>query len=307
MKEYYNLEVPEEWEGERLDKALGELLKLSRSRAQTIIARGDVLRNGRPVQKSEPVQEGDHLLCSFEELTELAAQPEDIPLDVRYEDDDLLVVNKPRGMVVHPAPGNREHTMVNALLFHCRGRLSGINGVLRPGIVHRIDKDTSGLLAVAKNDLAHAGLAEQIQAHSFLREYRAVAHGRLKAAEGLVDAPIARSERDRKRMCVPPPTARGSSKAARTHWFALEEYAAFTALRLQLETGRTHQIRVHMAHIGHPVAGDPVYGPQPPVKGLQGQCLHAGLLGFNHPRSGVWLQTEAEVPDWFQAFVQTLQ
>jgi 23S rRNA pseudouridine1911/1915/1917 synthase len=266
-----------------------------------------VLRNGLPTRKNALVHEGDRLLCSFEELTALAAQPEDIPLDVRYEDDDLLVVNKPRGMVVHPAPGHGEHTLVNALLFHCRGKLSGINGVLRPGIVHRIDKDTSGLLAVAKSDLAHAGLAEQIQAHAFLREYRAVAHGRFKADEGWVDAPIARSERDRKRMCVANAGTRGSAKEARTHWFLLEEYAAFSFLRLQLETGRTHQIRVHMAHLGHPVAGDPVYGPQPPVKGLQGQCLHAGLLGFRHPRSGEWVQVEAELPDWFRGFLAGIE
>ncbi len=303
----YAIEVPEEWEGERIDKALGELLKLSRSRAQEIIAQGGVLRNGMPPRKSTILQEGDHLLCCFKEVDELEAQPEDIPLDVRYEDDDLLVVNKPQGMVVHPAPGNWEHTLVHALLYYCgqsgHGGLSGINGVLRPGIVHRIDKDTSGLLAVAKNDLAHAGLAAQIQAHSFLREYRAVVQGRLKNPEGVVDAPIARSERDRKRMCVTKPTA-ANAKSARTHYSLLEEYDTYSLVRLRLETGRTHQIRVHMAHIGHPVAGDPVYGPQPPVKGLSGQCLHAGLLGFAHPRSGEWIEVVAELPTWFAGFLR---
>ena len=296
----HSIEIPEEWEGERLDRALAELLGLSRSRAQEIIAQGGALLNGRPPRKSAILSEGDRLFCSFEETTELAARPEDIPLDVRYEDGDLLIVNKPQGMVVHPAPGNAEHTLVNALLHHCGESLSGINGVLRPGIVHRIDKDTSGLLAVAKNDLAHAGLAEQIQAHTFLREYRAVVHGHLKAPEGTIDAPIARSDRDRKRMCA---SQKGNARPARTHYAVLEECGAFSLLRLRLETGRTHQIRVHMAHIGHPVAGDPVYGPQPPAKGLRGQCLHAALLGFRHPRSGEWIEAEAELPAWFEGFM----
>ena len=230
---------------------------------------------------------------------EIEARPENIPLDVRFEDGDLLVVNKPQGMVVHPAPGHAEHTLVNALLHHCAGNLSGINGVLRPGIVHRIDKDTGGLLIVAKNDLAHASLARQIAAHSFTREYRAIVHGTMKQPEGTVDAPIGRSERDRKKMAI----TLKNSKPARTHYTLVSQYDKFADLSLRLETGRTHQIRVHMAHIGHPVAGDPVYGPQPPVKGLNGQCLHARLIGFEHPRTGEWIEVEAELPAYYTEFL----
>ncbi|MDR1465766.1 MAG: RluA family pseudouridine synthase [Oscillospiraceae bacterium] len=300
--------VPEEWDGERLDKVLGGELGLSRSYLQRLIAAGAVLRNGRPAGKSELLREGDALLCAVEEPARLEATPQDIPLDVRYEDGDLLIVNKPRGMVVHPAPGNPDGTLVNALLWHCQGRLSGINGVLRPGIVHRIDKDTSGLLAVAKSDLAHQGLAAQIQNHSFLRAYQAVVHGRMNVPEGTVDAPIGRSERDRKRMAV----TQKNAKPARTHYELLTQYEAFAHLRLRLETGRTHQIRVHMAHIGHPVAGDPVYGPPrsgnpPGVTDLQGQCLHAGLLGFLHPRTGAAIEIAAELPGYFTAFLAEIQ
>lgn len=291
--------VPEEFGGERLDVTLAGLLRRSRSFAQQMLARGDVLLNGLPVKKSAVLNEGDVLACRLEEPRLLAARPEDIPLDVRYEDGDLLVINKPQGMVVHPAPGHLDHTLVNALLWHCKGQLSGINGVIRPGIVHRIDKDTSGLLVVAKNDFAHAGLAEQIAAHTFTREYRAVAHGVLKEPSGTVDAPIGRSEKDRKRMAV---TAK-NGKPARTHYECLAQGEQFALLKLTLETGRTHQIRVHMAHVRHPVAGDPVYGPQPPAKGLAGQCLHAQKLGFLHPRTGNYMEVQAELPDWFEAFL----
>ena len=297
------LRVPEEFDGERLDKTLAELLKRSRSFVQQMLGQGAVLLNGLPAKKSALLQEHDVLACRLEEPKMLSAQPEDIPLDVRYEDSDLLVVNKPQGMVVHPAPGHYEHTLVNALLHHCEGQLSGINGVIRPGIVHRIDKDTSGLLIVAKNDAAHAALAEQIAVHSFMREYKAVVHGVLKSGEGTIDAPIGRSPRDRKKMAV----INVNSKPARTNYSLEQQFECFALLRLRLETGRTHQIRVHMAHIHHPVAGDPVYGPQPPTKGLNGQCLHAALIGFQHPRTGEYVEVAAELPNYFAKFMERLR
>jgi len=298
----FSVTLPEDYDGARLDKTLAELLRRSRAFAQMTIGQGQVLLNGMPAKKSALLRGGDELACAFAEPTALAAKPEGIPLDVRYEDADLLVVNKPQGMVVHPAPGHPEHTLVNALLHHCAGQLSGINGVLRPGIVHRIDKDTGGLLIVAKNDFAHAALAEQIAAHTFTRAYRAVVHGTMKSPESAIDAPIGRSERDRKKMAV---TQRGS-KPARTHYFLETQYDKFADLSLRLETGRTHQIRVHMAHVGHPVAGDPLYGPQPPAKGLQGQCLYARLIGFIHPRTGEYIEIEAELPAWYTEFLKTI-
>lgn len=291
--------LPEDFDGERLDLTLAALLQQSRSFAQQRIAQGEVLLNGRPAKKSAVLAAGDEILCRFAQPAALSARPEDIPLDVRFEDADLLVVNKPQGMVVHPAPGHPEHTLVNALLHHCRGELSGINGVIRPGIVHRIDKDTSGLLIVAKNDAAHTALAQQIAEHSFTRGYRGIVHGILKEPAGTVDAPIGRSERDRKRMAV----THKNSKPARTHYRVTEQYDRFAALELRLETGRTHQIRVHMAHIHHPVAGDPLYGPKPGAIGLAGQCLHAALIGFIHPRSGEYIELTAELPDYFTEFL----
>ena len=291
--------LPEDYHGARLDKTLAELLRRSRAFVQGMIEQEQVLLNGAPAKKSAILREGDTLDCTFPEPMAIEAKPEDIPLDVRYEDADLLVVNKAQGMVVHPAPGHAEHTLVNALLHHCAGQLSGINGVLRPGIVHRIDKDTSGLLIVAKNDFAHAALARQIAAHTFSREYRAVVHGVMKRPEGTVDAPIGRSERDRKKMAV----TLKNSKPARTNYSLVKQYDRFANLSLRLETGRTHQIRVHMAHIGHPVAGDPAYGPQPPVKGLSGQCLHARLIGFVHPRTGGYMEVEAQLPDYYTEFM----
>jgi len=298
----FSVALPEEYDGARLDKTLAELLRRSRAWAQGVIEQGQVLLNGAPAKKSAVLRGGDLLACAFTEPSAIQARPENIPLDVRFEDADLLVVNKPQGMVVHPAPGHAGHTLVNALLFHCAGQLSGINGVLRPGIVHRIDKDTSGLLIVAKNDFAHAALARQIAAHTFAREYRAVVHGTLKSPGGAVDAPIGRSERDRKKMAV----TQRNSKPARTHYSLVRQFGRFADISLALETGRTHQIRVHMAHIGHPVAGDPLYGPQPPAKGLQGQCLHARLIGFTHPRTGEYVEVAAELPAWYENFISDI-
>jgi len=292
--------LTEEFHGERLDQTLAILLDKSRSFVQQAIADGQVLLNGKTAKKSAVLLEQDEIVCVFPEPMELAAQPEDIALDVRYEDKDLLVVNKPRGMVVHPAPGHAAHTLVNALLYHCKGQLSGINGVIRPGIVHRIDKDTSGLLIVAKNDFAHASLAEQLAARSIKREYQAIVHGMLKESHGVIDAPIGRCPKDRKKMAVI-----ASGKPARTHYELIEQYEKYAALRLQLETGRTHQIRVHMAHLRHPVAGDAVYGMAD--KQLQGQCLHAAKLAFLHPGTGRQVQIEAELPTYYMSFLEGLR
>lgn len=289
-------------EGERLDKVICAFApELSRSFVQKVFDDGGVTVNSRPRKKSYTVVQGDEVLVLAPELRELEAQPQDIPLDIRYEDESLLVVNKPRGMVVHPAPGNPDGTLVNALLYHCKGSLSGINGVIRPGIVHRIDKNTSGLLIVAKTDEAHVSLASQIQAHSFTREYRAVVHGHFKDSVGTVDAPIGRNPNDRKKMCV---TAVHSRNAV-THYEVLETYKNFSYIKVRLETGRTHQIRVHMSHLGHPVAGDDVYGPKNGVS-MSGQCLHAGLIGFVHPKDGRYVEIRSDIPDYFSAFLKKI-
>ncbi len=295
--------VTDESAGMRIDKLIAELLPgMSRSFLQNIIDSSAVTVNGRQVLKSFKPKSGDEISIVVPEPRSLSLEKEDIPLDIRFEDNDLLVVNKPRGMVVHPAVGNFTGTLVNALLYHCGGSLSGINGVVRPGIVHRIDKDTSGLLLVAKNDLAHISLAAQIKEHSLTREYRAVVHGRLREQSGVIDQPIGRSVRDRKKMCV---TEQGSRNAV-THYEVIEEYRDFSYLRLRLETGRTHQIRVHMAYIGHPVAGDPVYGPKNGVD-LGGQCLHAGKIGFIHPSSGEYIEISAENPPYFEDFLRRIK
>ena len=233
----------------------------------------------------------------------LDVKPQNIPLDIVYEDQDLLVVNKPKGMVVHPAAGNPDGTLVNALLFHCGDSLSGINGVIRPGIVHRIDKDTSGLLIVAKNDRAHQSLAEQIAVHSFTRIYNAVVYGIVKEEEGTVSAPIGRHPTDRKRMAV----LSSGGREAVTHYRVLERFPGFTLVECRMETGRTHQIRVHMAHIGHPVAGDPVYGPKKCITELQGQCLHARVIGFIHPATGEYLEFDSGLPPYFERFLEKLR
>lgn len=296
--------VDGDWEGERADKLLSAVLAdYSRSFVQNLFSQELVSCKGKTVSKSFRPRAGDIVEFTVPEPRMLSLEPENIPLDVKYEDTELLVVNKPRGMVVHPAPGNYSGTLVNALLHHCKGNLSGINGIIRPGIVHRIDKDTSGLLLVAKTDSAHVSLSAQIKEHSLAREYRAVIHGHLRQPEGIVDAPIGRSPNDRKKMCV----TDNNSKHAVTHYTVLEEYRDFSFVKLRLETGRTHQIRVHMAYLGHPVAGDPVYGPKNGVSSLAGQCLHAGLLGFVHPLTGERIRIEADLPEYFTDFIRRIK
>ncbi len=298
--ELITVTVDAESVGERADKLLSvALCDYSRSFVQNLFSENLVFCNGKSISKGFKPKCGDVISFTVPEPKEISLEPENIPLDIVYEDSDLLIVNKPRGMVVHPAPGNYCSTLVNALLWHCKGNLSGINGVVRPGIVHRIDKDTSGLLLVAKNDSAHISLSQQISEHSLDREYRAVIHGHLKDIQGVVDAPIGRNPNDRKKMCV----TNQNSKNAVTHYTVLEEFKDFSFLKLKLETGRTHQIRVHMAYLGHPVAGDPVYGPKNGVSSLNGQCLHAGLLGFVHPATGEHIIKESPLPEYFTDFL----
>lgn len=290
-------------EGQRLDKAIAEELEdLSRSAAQSLCEGGAVRVNGKAAGKKQLLYPGDVVTVSVPDPVELEVLPEPIPLDIVYEDDWLLVVNKPKGMVVHPALGNYTGTLVNALLYHCKGSLSGINGVVRPGIVHRIDKDTSGLLMVAKNDKAHQGLAEQIKAHTFTREYEAIVHGHFRESAFTVDAPIGRSPADRKKMCV----TQRNAKNAVTHIAVLAEYPGFSHVRCRLETGRTHQIRVHCAYLGHPVLGDVVYGPKKPAIDTAGQCLHARTIGFVHPGTGEELSFTSPLPDYFRAALERL-
>lgn len=304
MSDFLIFTVSSDSAGDRIDKYISEnSSSMSRSAVAAVIEKGGVQVNGKEVSKNYKLRENDKITVVVPEPEELDAKPENIPLDIVYEDDDLLVVNKPKGMVVHPAAGNYTGTLVNALLYHCKDSLSGINGVLRPGIVHRIDKDTSGLLIVAKNDRAHAGLAEQIKAHSFERAYECVAHGNIKEDEFTVNQPIGRNPKDRKKMAV----TYKNSKNAVTHFKVLKRYGSFTHLRCTLETGRTHQIRVHLSYVGHPIAGDEVYGPKKPVKGLSGQCLHAKHIGFVHPITGEWLEFESPLPEYFTQFLNKLE
>lgn len=287
----------------RLDAWLaGQCPTLSRSALQNLIEQGLVTCGGAPVNKKDKVAPGKIYAIDLPDPQPIEARPQNIPLDIVYEDDDLLVVNKPKGMVVHPAPGNYDGTLVNALLYHCGDSLSGINGVLRPGIVHRIDKDTSGLLIVAKTDAAHKFLAEQIEKHSFTREYSAIVYGNVKEDKGTVNAPIGRDPKNRQRMCV----IYENSKPAVTHFETLERFVGFSEMRFRLETGRTHQIRVHMASIGHPIAGDPLYGPKKIITELNGQCLHAGKIGFIHP-SGEYMEFTAPPPEYFTKFKARLR
>ena len=290
--------------GERIDRFLcARMTDFTRSAIQKIMEDGKVEVGGVSVTKNYKLRAGDKIAVQIPQAKELDVLPQNIPLDIRYEDDDLLVVNKEKGMVVHPAPGNPDGTLVNALLYYCKGSLSGINGVIRPGIVHRIDKDTSGLLIVAKNDFAHLSLAEQIQSHRFRRVYQSVVYGRFQTESGTVDAPIGRHPTDRKKMAV----TQKNAKSAVTHFFVEHQYRDFTHVRLQLETGRTHQIRVHMAYIGHPVAGDPVYGPKKVITSLNGQCLHAGSIAFLHPRTRQHIEIESELPAYFTTFLRGLR
>ena len=290
--------------GIRIDKFLAcKFEDITRSAIQKLIESKNILVNDLSVSSNYKIKYKDKITLKIPDPIEIEVKPQNIPLDIMYEDDDLLVVNKRKGMVVHPAAGNYDSTLVNALLYHCKGSLSGINGKIRPGIVHRIDKDTSGLLIVAKNDFAHQKLAEQIKAHSFTREYEAVVYGKLKNDQGTINAPIGRDPKDRKKMAV----TNKSSKNAITHYKVLEQYNNFTHVKLKLETGRTHQIRVHMAYIGHPVTGDPIYGPKKVIKSLNGQCLHAKLIGFNHPRDGRYIQIESDLPDYFISFINDIK
>ncbi len=299
--ERFELLADEQSTGMRLDKWLAcQLPELSRSRIEGLIADGTVTVNGAKASKSGKLKANDLICGEIPEPQELKAVAQDIPIDIVYEDEELLVVNKPKGMVVHPAAGNPDGTLVNALLFHCKGRLSSINGVIRPGIVHRIDKFTSGLLMVAKTDSAHRCLAEQIKAHSFTREYNAIVCGAFSPESGTVDAPIGRSRYDRKKMCV----TEQNSKNAVTHYETIERFKGYSWVRFRLETGRTHQIRVHSAYKGHAVLGDDVYGK--PYKGIEGQCLHAKKIGFVHP-DGRYMEFDSELPPYFQRLIEELR
>lgn len=289
--------------GQRLDAFLaGAAEGLTRSAVQKLIERGLVQVNGAQAKKNLRLEEGDRVSWEAPEPEPLDAVPQNIPLDVALEDGDVIVINKPVGMVVHPAPGHLDGTLVNALLYHCGSSLSGINGAVRPGIVHRIDQNTSGLIIVAKNDRAHLALAAQLQDHTLFREYEAVAHGGFRADSGTVDAPIGRSPRDRKKMAV----RRDGGREAVTHWAVLERLGQYTRLSCRLETGRTHQIRVHMAHLGHPLLGDETYGGKP-FPGLAGQCLHAKRLSFIHPATGQGVTVETPLPPWFEAALEKLR
>ena len=289
---------------ERIDALLARSVEgLTRSAAQRLLEQGAVTFAGSPVKKNYKTAPGDRFEVVLPEPEPAEPEPEDLPLDVVYEDADLIVVNKPRGMVVHPAPGHPDGTLVNALLYHCGDSLSGVGGEKRPGIVHRIDKDTSGLLIAAKNDFAHLALSAQLSDHSLARTYEAVVIGNLREDAGTVNAPIGRHPTDRKRMAV----TQKNSRDAVTHWEVLARYNGYTHIRCRLETGRTHQIRVHMAHIGHPLLGDLVYGRKKPELGLAGQCLHARELTFVHPRTQERVTVTTDLPDWFEEVLQKLR
>ena len=295
--------VTAEKAGQRLDAAIAELTELSRSAAQKLLEEGGITVNGQAVKKNYKTVPGDEISLQLPEPEPLDVAPENLPLDVVFEDEDVIVINKPKGLVVHPAAGHWSGTLVNALLYHCGDSLSGINGTLRPGIVHRIDKDTSGLLIAAKNDFAHTRLSQQLQDHTLARTYECIAAGSFREDSGTIDAPIGRHPSDRKRMAV---TEKNSKKAV-THWEVMARYPGFTHLRCRLETGRTHQIRVHLAYKGHPIAGDTVYGKAEPGLGLASQCLHAAQLRFLHPRTGEAVEVCCPLPPEFEAALEKLK
>ena len=302
MKQQFLVDAGEE--DIRIDKYLAGLLEgLSRSYIQKLLKSQAVLVNGSPVKGSYKVCEDDFIEFEVPEASEPPITAEPMDLEILYEDEDLLIVNKPKDMVVHPAAGHYSGTLVNGLMYHCQGSLSGINGVLRPGIVHRIDKDTTGILVVCKNDMSHQSIAEQLKVHSITRRYFAIVHGNLKEEEGTVDAPVGRHPTDRKKMSV----NYKNGKSAVTHYKVLKQLKGYSYIQCQLETGRTHQIRVHMASLGHPILGDTVYGPAKcPIAGLKGQTLHAGVLGIRHPRSGEYMEFSAPLPEYFQQLLDKL-
>ena len=290
--------------GERADAAVARLCpELTRSAAQKLLEEGRVTCRSKALKKNDRLTEGDCLEVTLPEVQETAIEPENIPLDIVYEDGDVIVINKPKGMVVHPAAGHWSGTLVNALMYHCRDSLSGINGELRPGIVHRIDMDTSGLLIAAKNDFAHQALAEQLKDHSLARTYECIVVGGMKEDAGTVDAPIGRHPLDRKKMAV----TEKNSREAVTHWQVLERFSGYTHLQCKLETGRTHQIRVHLAYRGHPIVGDMVYGRKKPELGLDSQCLHARELTFRHPRTGQPMTVTCPLPPYFEVALDLLR
>lgn len=303
LKEY-NFVMEEEMEGERIDKCLSVLMdSLSRSYIQKLLSEKHVTVNGKEIKANYRVKSEECVHLLLPPAVTPKIEPEDIPLSVLYEDNELIVVNKPKGMVVHPAPGHDRNTLVNALLFHCKGQLSGINGVLRPGIVHRIDKDTTGSVIACKNDIAHASIAEQLKEHSITRRYHAICCGVLKEAEGTIHTFIGRHPSDRKKMAV----VQKGGKEAITHYRVLARFEKYTYVECVLETGRTHQIRVHMSHIGHPLLGDEVYGGRTSAFHLEGQTLHAKILGFHHPVSGEYIETDAPLPDYFEKLLKILK
>ena len=298
------LTVSPEDAGVRIDKYLAEQLPdITRSYLQKLLKDGSVQMNGQPVKASTKTAAGALIALTIPEPEEPEILPEDIPLDILYEDSDVILINKPKNMVVHPAAGHYTGTLVNALMYHCRGDLSGINGVLRPGIVHRIDKDTTGVLIVCKNDRAHNALAEQLKEHSITRKYRAIVCGNLKEDEGTVDAPLGRHPQDRKKMAI----VRSGGKRAVTHYRVLERFGNYTYIECRLETGRTHQIRVHMASLGHPLLGDEIYGRAKSPFKLEGQTLHAMVLGFIHPTTGEYMEFEAPLPEYFEKLLEKLR
>lgn len=302
--DYFTFAAEKEDVGTRIDVFLAENMEdLSRSGVQKLIDEGMITLNGGKTKANYKLREKDIIDVTVPEVKEVEILPEDIPLDILYEDADVIVVNKPQGMVVHPAPGHTSGTLVNALMFHCGDDLSGINGEKRPGIVHRIDKDTSGVLMIAKNDMAHQSLAAQLAEHSITRKYNAVVYNGFNEDEGTIDKPIGRNPQDRKKMAV---TEKHSRRAV-THYRVIERMEKFTLIEAQLETGRTHQIRVHMTYIGHPLLGDPVYGPKKQPINLEGQALHARVLGFIHPRTGEYMEFEAPLPPHFEALLERLR